>query len=109
MDDDVMAYFTIFLMAVVVGLTRISGAEAMSFVRISPRVETALNSMATSVLVALVASEVFRGDIRTVTVIAAAVVVVLLSRSSMIAMIIATAVAALWTYVAAGNLSSIGL
>ncbi|CAN0584345.1 unnamed protein product [Ectocarpus sp. 12 AP-2014] len=49
-------------MTVVTLATRYGGVFAMSFVRISPRVESFINTMASSVLIAIVVPMAFDGD-----------------------------------------------
>ena len=50
------------IMTVVTLATRYGGVFAMSFVRISPRVESFINTMASSVLIAIVVPMAFEGD-----------------------------------------------
>ncbi|MDV3502870.1 AzlD family protein [Marinobacter sp. M-5] len=50
------------IMTVVTLATRYGGVFAMSFVRISPRVESFINTMASSVLIAIVVPMAFDGD-----------------------------------------------
>lgn len=50
------------LMAVVTLATRYGGAFVMSFVRISPRIESFINTMASSVLIAIIVPMAFSGD-----------------------------------------------
>lgn len=50
------------IMALVTLVTRFGGVFAMSFVRISPRIESFINTMASSVLIAIVVPMAFSGD-----------------------------------------------
>lgn len=50
------------LMTLVTLVTRFGGVFAMSFVRISPRIESFINSMASSVLIAIIVPLAFSGD-----------------------------------------------
>jgi len=50
------------IMTVVTLATRYGGVFAMSFVRISPRLESFINTMASSVLIAIVVPLAFDGD-----------------------------------------------
>ena len=50
------------IMTVVTLVTRFGGVFAMSFVRISPRIESFINTMASSVLIAIVVPMAFSGD-----------------------------------------------
>ncbi|MGM0766808.1 MAG: AzlD family protein [Pseudomonadota bacterium] len=52
----------IVIMTVVTLATRYGGVFAMSFVRISPRIESFINTMASSVLIAIVVPMAFDGD-----------------------------------------------
>jgi uncharacterized membrane protein len=59
-DAGVLALIAI--MTLVTVLTRFGGVFAMSFVRISPRVESFINTMASSVLIAIIVPIAFAGD-----------------------------------------------
>lgn len=50
------------IMAVVTLATRFGGVFLMSFVRISPRVESFINAMASSVLIAIIVPMAYEGD-----------------------------------------------
>ena len=55
--------FALILMMLVVTLaTRFGGVFVMSFVRISPRIESFINTMASSVLIAIIVPMAFDGD-----------------------------------------------
>lgn len=74
-------------MALVLYATRIAGSELMSLVPMTPRLEAALKSMATSVLLAIVVSEILRGGFREGAAVAAAIAAMLVFRHPMLAMI----------------------
>ncbi|WP_282607747.1 AzlD family protein [Pelagibius sp. Alg239-R121] len=98
MSAEANAYLTIFLMAAVTYGTRIAGAELMTLIRITPRIEAFLKSMAVSVMVAIVASAVAQSGFRenTATLVAAAVMAV--TRSSIAAVTAGMVVAAAWNW-----------
>lgn len=50
------------IMTVVTLATRFGGVFIMSFVRISPRIESFINTMASSVLIAIIVPMAFSGD-----------------------------------------------
>lgn len=50
------------IMTLVTLATRFGGVFAMSFVRISPRIESFINTMASSVLIAIIVPMAFSGD-----------------------------------------------
>lgn len=50
------------IMTLVTLLTRFGGVLAMSFVRISPRIESFINTMASSVLIAIIVPMAVAGD-----------------------------------------------
>ncbi len=52
----------ILIMALVTLITRFGGVFVMSFVRISPRIESFINAMASSVLIAIIVPMAFTGD-----------------------------------------------
>jgi|TARA_Y100000589_G_scaffold285355_1_gene284804 uncharacterized membrane protein len=56
-------WLLIAIMAVVTLLTRYGGVFAMSFVRISPRIESFINTMASSVLIAIIVPMAVSGDL----------------------------------------------
>lgn len=51
------------IMAMVTLVTRFGGVFLMSFVRINPRIESFINTMASSVLIAIVVPQAFSGDL----------------------------------------------
>ncbi len=52
----------ILIMLLVTLVTRFGGVFVMSFVRISPRIESFINTMASSVLIAIIVPVAFTGD-----------------------------------------------
>lgn len=52
----------ILIMTLVTLATRFGGVFVMSFVRISPRIESFINTMASSVLIAIIVPMAFAGD-----------------------------------------------
>jgi uncharacterized membrane protein len=52
----------ILIMTLVTLATRFGGVFIMSFVRISPRIESFINTMASSVLIAIIVPMAFEGD-----------------------------------------------
>lgn len=53
----------IVIMALVTLMTRFGGVFLMSFVKISPRIESFINAMASSVLIAILAPMAMEGDL----------------------------------------------
>lgn len=94
------SYAAILLMALVVYATRVAGAELMTMIRITPRIEAFLKSMATSVLVAIVAAEMARGSLRESAAILGAAAVMLLTRKPMAAISAGVAIAAVYSGIA---------
>ena len=84
-------------MALVVYATRVTGSEIMSRISMTPRIETMLRTMASSVLVAIVVSECARGGLREGLAVLAAALVMVASRSAYGAMAAGVAVAAAYT------------
>lgn len=68
------------IMAVVTVITRYGGVFAMSFVRISPRIESFINTMASSVLIAIIVPLAFEGDLGAQGALLATAVVMLVFR-----------------------------
>ncbi len=71
------------LMALVTLVTRLGGVFAMSFVRISPRLESFINTMASSVLIAIIVPMAFSGDAGALAALGTTTVVMLLSRRTL--------------------------
>ncbi|UZD66765.1 AzlD family protein [Marinobacter sp. AN1] len=68
------------LMAVVTLATRYGGAFVMSFVRISPRIESFINTMASSVLIAIIVPMAFSGDAGALAALATTTIIMLVTR-----------------------------
>jgi uncharacterized membrane protein len=83
------------LLAAVTALTRVGGVWLMSYVRITPRVETFLKYMSVSVLIAIVAPATWRAGPHIWLAVAAATLVMIATRSAVGAMLAGTALAAL--------------
>lgn len=71
------------LMTLVTLITRFGGVFAMSFVRISPRVESFINTMASSVLIAIIVPMAFSGDAGAVAALSATAVVMLATKKAL--------------------------
>lgn len=92
-DAGVLALIAI--MALVTLLTRFGGVFAMSFVRISPRIESFINTMASSVLIAIIVPMAFAGDTGAMAALLATAVVMLAIRKPLPAIAAGIAAAAL--------------
>lgn len=68
------------LMALVTLATRFGGVFVMSFVRINPRIESFINTMASSVLIAIIVPMAFGGDAGAIAALATTTVIMLASR-----------------------------
>lgn len=68
----------ILIMTLVTLLTRFGGVFVMSFVRISPRIESFINTMASSVLIAIIVPMVFAGDAGALAALSVTTVVMLI-------------------------------
>jgi uncharacterized membrane protein len=71
---------TIAVMALVTLTTRWGGVFIMSFVRINPRIESFINTMASSVLIAIIVPMAFSGDEGAIAALATTTVIMLASR-----------------------------
>ncbi len=96
MPAELDTYLAIALMAGVTLATRVLGALAMSRVRTTPTVVGFLESLSSSVIVAMVATIVAQGGLRDAAAVVAAAVVMLAFKSPMAAMVTGVACAALW-------------
>ncbi|MFP3977671.1 AzlD family protein [Marinobacter sp. KMM 10035] len=67
----------ILIMTLVTLATRFGGVFIMSFVRISPRIESFINTMASSVLIAIIVPMAFGGDAGALAALAVTAVVML--------------------------------
>lgn len=61
-------------------ITRFGGVYLMSFVTISPRVESFINTMASSVLIAIITPMAFSGDAGSVAALAVTAVIMLITK-----------------------------
>ena len=68
------------VMAVVTLATRFGGVFVMSFVRINPRIESFINTMASSVLIAIIVPMAFSGDAGALAALVTTTVIMLASR-----------------------------
>ncbi|WP_372958188.1 AzlD family protein [Marinobacter sp.] len=75
--------FIIVLMALVTLATRYGGAFVMSFVRISPRIESFINTMASSVLIAIIVPMAFSGDAGALAALATTAITMLVTRRAL--------------------------
>ena len=71
---------TIAVMALVTMTTRWGGVFIMSFVRINPRIESFINTMASSVLIAIIVPMASSGDAGAIAALATTTVIMLASR-----------------------------
>ncbi|MFC4258174.1 AzlD family protein [Marinobacter lacisalsi] len=83
------------LMALVTLATRFGGVFIMSFVRINPRIESFINTMASSVLIAIIVPMAFGGDAGAIAALATTTVIMLASRRVLPAIASGIAAAAL--------------
>ncbi|WP_350332897.1 AzlD family protein [Coralliovum pocilloporae] len=97
MSADTFAVLVILITAFVTLFTRLVGTELMHFVPLTPRLRAALRSMAVSVLVAIVASNLAAGGLREISAVALAVLVTLLSGNHILAIAAAVVLGASWT------------
>jgi len=89
----------ILIMTLVTLLTRFGGVFVMSFVRISPRVESFINTMASSVLIAIIVPMAFTGDAGALAALSVTAVTMLILRKPLPAIAIGIAAAALVRYI----------
>lgn len=86
------------IMTVVTLMTRFGGVFAMSFVRISPRIESFINTMASSVLIAIIVPMAFSGDAGAIAALSVTAVTMLLLQKPLPAIAAGIASAALVRY-----------
>ncbi|SFR54022.1 Uncharacterized membrane protein [Marinobacter daqiaonensis] len=86
------------LMALVTVVTRFGGVFAMSFVRISPRIESFINTMASSVLIAIIVPMAFSGDAGAIAALATTAVIMLATQKTLPAIAVGIAAAGLVRY-----------
>jgi uncharacterized membrane protein len=88
----------ILIMTLVTLLTRFGGVFVMSFVRISPRIESFINTMASSVLIAIIVPMAFAGDTGALAALSATAVVMLILRKPLPAIGVGILAAAMVRY-----------
>ena len=86
------------LMAVVTLITRFGGVLVMSFIPISPRVESFINAMSGSVLIAILVPIAVEGDTGARMALVATAVIMLVVKRPMPAIAAGIATAAGWRY-----------
>jgi uncharacterized membrane protein len=87
-------------MALITYATRAGGLWVMGYVPLSPRVESFLRHMASSVIVAIIVTQAWRGDWAMRAAIVVSVAVMLMFRNTTAALAAAMAAAAMWRAVA---------
>lgn len=93
--SDPSTILVIAALAVVTYLTRAGGLMIMSVVPVTPRTEAFLESLSSSVMVAIVVPALLTGDTGTVIALAAVLVAMVTTKNMLIAMTAGVAVAAL--------------
>ncbi|MBZ0332989.1 hypothetical protein MARI_02390 [Marinobacter sp. JH2] len=88
----------IVLMTLVTLITRFGGVFAMSFVKISPRVESFINAMASSVLIAIIVPMAVAGDAGALAALVATAITMLALRKPLPAISVGLVAAALVRY-----------
>ncbi|RMJ04142.1 Branched-chain amino acid transport protein (AzlD) [Marinobacter litoralis] len=88
----------IVLMTLVTLVTRFGGVFAMSFVKISPRVESFINAMASSVLIAIIVPMAVSGDAGALAALVATAITMLAIRKPLPAISVGLVAAALVRY-----------
>lgn len=101
MAADIPVCGMIALMALTVFATRVTGSELMRFIKLTPRLEIVLKSMATSVLIAFVVSHSARGGMREGLAVLVAILTMLAFRNPLVSMSAGIVVAAFYSFVAA--------
>lgn len=96
MIDNTYTFLAIGMISLILLATRLGGEGLMSKVRITPKVETFLESMSGSVIIAIVASEVAHGGFRTLGAVMLTGALMLISKNGMIAMFAGVGLAAAW-------------
>ena len=97
MSPDLAPWVAIAIATVVTFGTRTLGAVIMARVPSTRRVQQFLDSLSTSVIVAIVAGYLARGTLREVVALAAGALAIMLFRKPTLSMAIAMAVAAAWS------------
>ena len=88
------------IMTVVTLVTRFGGVFLMSFVRINPRVESFINTMASSVLIAIIVPMAVDGDLGALAALVATGVTMLVTRKPLPSITVGLLAAALVRYLA---------
>lgn len=83
--------------------TRFGGVYLMSFVTISPRIESFINTMASSVLIAIIVPMAFSGDAGSAAALIATSVIMLATKKPLPAIAAGIAAAGLVRYLGAGG------
>lgn len=99
MVNNTSAFLAIGLIAIILFATRQSGAEYMSKLNITPRIQAFLEAMSGSVIVAIIANEVVSGGFRTLAAVSLAGCAMLMSKNAVFAMLIGVTCAAVWNLV----------
>jgi len=97
---------TLVLIAVMTGvtlLTRYGGVFLISFVRISPRIESFINAMASSVLIAIIVPMAYEGDLGARVALLATAGVILVTRKPLPAITAGLVAAAACRYLIPGG------
>ncbi|MEX0284718.1 MAG: AzlD family protein [Paracoccaceae bacterium] len=97
--DKLLPWIAVLVMAMTVFGLRYAGFAIMSFIKITPRIELFLEKMSISVLVAIVASSILSGGVRTGTAVVVGVAAMLVGRSPIVAMLAGMASGAVWSFV----------
>jgi len=92
-----MSWGLILLVAALVYATRALGPVLMAGVDPSPRLKRFLDTLAASVIAAIVATALFKAGLREVTAASVTILIMILLRSAVWAMVAGTGIAALWT------------
>jgi uncharacterized membrane protein len=85
-------------------VTRFGGVFLMSFVTISPRIESFINAMASSVLIAIIAPMAFSGDVGSVAALIVTALIMLITRKPLPAIAAGMAAAGLVRYLGVTSL-----
>ena len=88
----------IVIMTLVTMLTRFGGVYLMSFVTISPRIESFINTMASSVLIAIIVPMAFSGDAGSVAALVVTAAIMLATKKPLPAIAAGIAAAGLVRY-----------
>lgn len=88
----------ILIMMLVTLVTRFGGVFVMSYVRISPRIESFINTMASSVLIAIIVPMAFAGDAGALAALSVTAVVMLMLKKPLPAIAAGILAAALVRY-----------